>query len=322
MRKLVLVVFAVVFSASAVQAGEAAAPDAGRQGRQGGRARGGPGGGMMPFGMMGRSESGTDLFDAARRSVTVPDDKQAAMENLAIEYAVAESEALAEVRKRLNKEYLVRILALLPEEEKPKYEKVIAAMTEQDETVAAARKELREVLDKVKVSQGADKVKPADAGQRFFQPRRGEVATRKLDVLRTCFVLSEDQRREIETIHDANRNGEREKIRARMGDQGAGGGRPDPAAMRQMAPVFRQIRTETDEADAKAVVNLLTDAQKKDFATATAAVDGYSKKVADAEAACRKKVVEAVGAEKANALLGVSPDAAAAPKPAPAGTTF
>ncbi len=317
MRKLMFVVVAVALGVASVQAG---GPP--------GRGDRGPGrgfrGDMMPFGM-GRGTQETDLFDVLRRAVTVPDDKQAALESLAIQYAVEEHDTVAEVHKRLNKDYLAKVVALLPDAEKPKYEKVIAAMTERDDAIAAAAKELREALDTVKVSQGADKVKLADdARGRFFQFRRGEVATRKMDALRTCFVLTDDQRKQIETIQDATRNASREKMRGQMAAlRPADGGRPDPAQMRQMGTLFRQARTQNDEADAKSVANLLTDAQKKDFATACAAVDAYTKKASDAEEACRKKVVEAVGAEKADALLGgTAPGGAANPgAPAP-GTQF
>lgn len=328
MRKLVVasLVFAMAW-AGALLAGEAGGPPGGgRQGRGGrpGGFRGAPGGGMFP-GMMGRADRTTDLFDAVRRAVTVPDDKKAAMENLAIEYAIAENDAMDEVRKRLNKEYLVKVVALLPAEEKPKFEKAIAAMTERDDAIAAAQKELREALDKVRTSQGADKVvAAADAGQRFFGLRRGEVPTRKMDMLRTCFVLTADQTQQIDVIREASRNAARDKIRAQMGNQG--GGRPDPAQMQRMGTVFRQVRTETDEQDAKAAANLLTDAQKKDFAAGCTAVDACNKKIADAEAACRTKIVAAIGEEKANALLnptfrGAGAGNAPAAAPAP-GTTF
>ncbi|HPD16263.1 MAG TPA: Spy/CpxP family protein refolding chaperone [Planctomycetota bacterium] len=265
-----------------------------------------------------------DLFDVARRLATLADDKKAALGNLEIEYAFAENDAMAEVRRRLNKEFLARIVALLPDEEKPKYEKAIAAMTERDEAIAAAEKELREVLAKVKTSQGADKVvAQADPNQRFFRMRPGDVPTRKMDALRTCFVLTDDQRKEIEVIRDGNRDAVREKMRAQFANlRGADGGRPDPEQFRRMAPLFRQVRTETDDADAKMAANLLTDAQKKDFATVCAAIDTYNKKVADAEAACRAKVTEAVGADKANAILGYTAAAAAQAAPAAKGTEF
>ncbi len=263
--------------------------------------------------MMGRRSSGTDIFDVARRTAELADDKQAALDALGIQYAVEENAGVAKLRQELNKAYLVRIVALLPDEDKPKYEKVIAAMTARDEAIAAARKELREALDKVKASQGADKVKTDDRAFRFFRPRRGEAPTRKIDVLRTYFVLTDDQRTQVEEVHDANRNAARDRIREQFAALRRGGGRPDPAAMRQMGQVFRQVREEVDEQDAKAVVQLLTDAQKKDFATASAALDASKKKIADAEAACRKAVTEAIGEEKANAILGPPPLAAAKP---------
>lgn len=333
MRRLIAVSVVLAMTwATAIWAGDAAAPDAGKQGRQGGRQGrqgGGPGGGFRGGnggpggGAFGRLNREADLFDVARHTATLADDKAAALENLAIEFAVAENDATAEIHKKLNKEYLAKVVALLPDDQKPKYEKAIAAMTERDDANAAAEKELRDVLGKIRVSQGADKVKPAaDAGpggpggpgQRFFQQaRRGEVPTRKMDALRTSFVLTADQQQQIQTISDANRTAVREKMRAQFANlQPAGGGRPDPAQMRRMAPLFRQARTQADEEDVKAVANLLTDGQKKDFATMTAAMDAYNKKVADADAACRAKVVEALGAEKADAILGLTAEAAAA----------
>jgi len=272
-------------------------------------------------GMFDRASRETDLFDVARRTATLADDKLAALENLAIEYAVAQDEAEAEARKKLNKEYLAKVVALLPDADRPKYEKAIAAMTERDDAIAAAEKTLRGVLDTVRTKQGADKVKPADdPNRRFFQPRRGELPTRKYDTLATCFVLTDEQRKQIDVIHDANRNAVREKMRGQFANQG--GGRPDPAQFRRMAPLFRQARTQVDDDDAKAIANLLTDAQKPDFATVCTAMDAYRKAVTAAEDACRKKVVEALGQEKADAILGLTAEAAAAPAPAAKGAEF
>ncbi len=300
MRKLVLVVAAVALGVASARAG--GPPGRGERGE--GRGFRGPDVGMMPFGMMGRGTQETDLFDVLRRAVTIADDKRAAIEALAIQYAIEERDTVAEVHKRLNKEYLAKVVALLPDDERPKYEKVIAAMTERDDAIAAATKELREALDKVRASQGADKAKPPDDPRRrlAFQLRRGEVPTRKMDALRTCLVLTDDQLKQIDTIQEATRNATREKLRG-LFRRPEGGGRPDPAQMRQNFAAMRQARTEADEQDAKAVANLLTDEQKKGFATACAAIDAYNKKVGDAEAACRTKVVEAVGADKADAIL-------------------
>jgi len=275
--------------------------------------------------MMNRANSETDLFDVARHAAKLADDKLASLENLAIEYAVAEDAANAETHKKLNKEYLAKVVALLPDEEKPKYEAAIAAMGERDDTVAAAEKTLRAVLDKVRTSQGADKVKPADdPNRRFFQARLGQVATRKYDALQACFVLTAEQKQQIQVIHDANRNAVRDKVRAQFANQG--GGRPDPAQFRRMAPLFRQANNQADDEDAKGVVNFLTDAQKPDFATVCTAVDAYRKAVEAAETACRTKVVAAVGQEKADAILGLTAaEAAAAPggaAPATKGTAF
>jgi len=301
MRRLCMLALAVVLGAPVANAGE---PGGDRRG-PGNRGRGGDRGGMMQ--PMGRRNRGTDVFDVARHTSQLPDDKQASLDALAIQYAVEENEAIAALRQELNKKYLVSILALLPEEDKPKYEKAIAALTARDVAIAAAQTELRGVLDKIKVSQGADKVKQADqagGGFRFFQPDRGEVPTRKIDALQACFVLTQAQGEDIHEVHDGNRNAARDRMRQQFARLRGDGGRPDPAAMRQMGQLFRQVSDETDNKDAEAVVQFLTDAQKKDFATVCTAVDTYRKKTADAETACRKAVNEAVGEEKANAILG------------------
>lgn len=315
MRRLSFLGLAVMLGASLAMAG-APGGDRGR----GDRGRGGPDRGRMMEMMRGRT-GGTDIFDVARRSATVPADKQADLAALASAYAVEQNEGTAKLRRELNKAYLVRVVALLPDEEKAKYEKVIAALTERDEAIEAAQKTLREALDKVKVSQGADKAVPAeeaDPRRRFFQPRRGEAPTRKFDVLRSYFVLTDEQRKQVEDLHNAHRDDARNKMRARFAALRGGGGRPDPAAMRQMGQLFRQSSDEVDKEDAEAVVQFLTDAQKKDFATACAAMDACKKAIDEATATCRKKVNEAVGEEKANAILGPLPQAIVAPAgPAP-----
>jgi len=267
--------------------------------------------------MFGRSAQETDLFSVARRAVTLAADKLAALENLAIEFAIAESDAQAEIHKKLNKEYLAKVVALLPDAEKPKYEKAIAAMTARDDALDIAEKALRETLAKVKTNQGADKVAAAqDPNQRFFRGRPGDVPTRKYDVLQTCFVLTDEQKQQVQVIHDANRNATRDKMRAQFAAlRPQGGGRPDPAQFRRMAPLMREASNQADDEDAKGIVNLLTDAQKTDFATACTAMDTYRKALADAEAACRKVVVEALGQEKADEILGLTAAEAAAAGP-------
>lgn len=334
MRKLGCIVLAAVLAAAMAEAG--GPPDRGgrdRGGDRGGRrgrggmadrmrammaARGGPGGFMDR--LAGRGGAGnTDIFGVAKRAFELADDNELAVDNLAIQYAVDESDAVAELRKRLNKEYLVKILVLLPDEEKPKYEKVLAAMTERDDALAAAQKELRAVLDKVKANQGADKVKaPDDPRARFFRPRPGTLPTTKMAMLTTCFVITAEQKQEIDDIQRQSRDGMRDKLRDQMRALFAAGpdGQRDPNARDRARDIFRKAREDADEANVKVVAEFLSEGQKKDFTAACTAMDTCKKKTTDAEAACRKKVVGAVGEEKATAILGPAPGAkpATAPK--------
>ena len=305
MRKALWMMLALVLSAAMLQAG--GPPD------RGGRDRGGRDRGRMDRrrgmfdrmrGMLGRRDEQTHIFEAARQAFELSEQVEGSLAQLENEYVVKELDTIAEVRAKLAKEYVLRIIEILPAGEKAKYKEVMAALDARDEAIAAAKKELREVLDKVKADQGADKVAP----RRFFGRRASaDVPTSKTDMLRQCFVLSEAQQNEIRTIQREGFGDMRDMMRERMREQMGGrerGGRPDFRAMRE---VMTKVREEIDAKNAIAMVDVLTDKQKADYQTASAAMDACKKKTTEAEEACKKKLIELLGEEKANAVLGEGP---------------
>jgi len=148
----------------------------------------------------------------------------------------------------------------------------------------------------------------------------GGSQTSKADILRTHFVLTEEQQQALDQAQREGFEGARERMDALFaGQRGQRGGPPDPNTFRRVGRAMSQIRDEIDDGVAKAAVEVLTDEQKKDYATACAAIDANRAKAKEAEDVCRKKVVDAVGEPKANALLGLPAGAAAEPRK---GTTF
>ena len=329
MRKLVWIAMVVALGALPLGAAEQQGPPprggqpgggpGGQRRGPGGAMRGGPGGRVFgPGGGMLNPGDRTEIFDAARRTLDLSAEAKAGVDQLDAQYADQLEAAIAELRAKMNKEYVAKVLGLLPDDQKPKYEAVAKALSERDEAVAAAQKELNGVLDKVKTSQGADKA-PRTAARPRLGMMMGGASNSKVEVLRTDFVLTEQQQEQLNTAQREGFGGMRERMQGLFGGMRNAGGPPDPNAFRQIGQAVRQVRDEVDDEVAKAAVAFLSDAQKQDYATACAAIDTSRKKTKEAEEACRKKIVEAVGEEKANALLGAPPGQPVQPKQ---GTTF
>jgi len=330
MRKLLWMAVAVALAALPLWAAERGGPGPGERpgvgDKQGGQDRqpgpppgpppgfpmgpppGGPGGGMLD------ASGRTEIFDAARQTLTLPAATRKSIDQLDAQFGEGLQAAIAEARQKLSKEYVAKILALLPDEEKPKYEAVAKALAERDEALAAAQKELKAALGEVKTSQGVDKAPRAELRRRFGPP--GGSQTSKVDILRTHFVLTEEQQQALGEAQRASFDAMRERTEGLFAGLREKGGPRDPNAFRQVGQAMARIREEIDDGVAKAAVEVLTDEQKKDYATACAAIDLFRKKTKEAEETCRKKIVEAVGEEKANALLGPPPGAIAEPKKA------
>ena len=302
MRKVLWVALTLVLSAAMLQAG-APADRGGRD--RGGRDRGRRGGMFDRMRtMFARRDGQTDVFATARQSFELSEQVQGSLAQLENEHAVKELDTISEVRSKLAKEYVLRIIEILPANEKAKYKDVMAALDARDEAIAAAKKELRAVLDKVKTNQGADKVAPQ---RRFGRRASADVPTSKSDMLSQCFVLSQAQQDEIRTIQREGWGDMRTVIRERMREQMGGrerGGRPDFGAIRE---VMTKVREEVDTKNAVAMVDVLTDKQKPDYQTASTAMDACKKTTTEAEETCKKKVTELLGEEKANAVLGGGP---------------
>ena len=286
-------------------------PGRGPGDRQGGPGQppGGPGGGM--FGGPARPE----FFDAARKTVQLTDNAKSGVDLLEAQFGDDLQTAITQALRKLSRDYVAKILALLPDEEKPKYEAVAKALDERDEALAAAQKELKAALDKVKTTQGADKA-PRDDRRRRGGPPGGSMDS-KVDILRTHFVLNDQQQEMFEEIRRDDFDAMRQRMDNLFARLRNPGGPRNPDAFRQIGQAMRQIREKIDDETAALVAEVLTVEQKKDYAAACAAIDACRKKTKDAEEAGRKKIVEAVGDEKATALLGPPPGQVAQPKKPP-----
>ena len=331
MRKLLWIAMVVALAAPAAWSGEQPPPgdNAGRRpgGRQRGGNQGGPGGGMRGGpggrmfgpggGMFGGQQAGTEIFDAATKTLELTDEAKAGVDQLSAQYADELDAAITELRMKMNKDYVAKILALVPDDQKPKYEAVAKALAARDEALAAARKELKVALDAVKKNQGADKAPaPDDRRPRFGAPGGGTAS--KVETLRTHFVLTQAQQEGLDTAQRNGFGGMRDRMQGLFAGLRGAGGPPDPNAFRQIGEAMRKVRNEIEDEVAKVAAALLSEEQKKDYTTACAAIDASRKKEKEAEEACRKAIVEAVGEAKANALLGAPAGQAAAPVPATA----
>lgn len=261
---------------------------------------GGPGGGA--FDPMGR----TEIFDAARQAL--PTEGTKGVDLLEAQFGEDLQAAITEARLKLTKDYVAKILPLVPDAEKPKYQAVANALTERDDALVAAQKELKGALDLVKTGQG---VAPARR-QRSGPP--GGSLTSKTDILRTHFAFTEEQRGEFEQAQREGFDAMRGRTEALFAELRERGGPRDPNAFRRIAQAMRQVREQVEDETAKAISEILTAEQKKDYAVACSAIDICRKRIKEAEETCRKKIVEAVGEEKAAALLGPPPGQVAKPK--------
>jgi hypothetical protein len=247
--------------------------------------------------------SGANVFDAARKTLDLTGEAKAGVDLLNAQFTDEFDAAVTELRMKMTAAYVTKILDLLPEEEKPKYEAVAKALADREQAVAAAEKELKAVLDKVKAEQGADKVAAPDDRPRFGPP--GGDRDSKADILHTCFVLTEEQQQKLENTRREAFGGMRDRMREAF--RGMRDLRDDPNARLRVRNAMRQVREDVDEDVAAAAADFLTDDQKKGYLTACTAIDLCRKKRTDADEACRAAIAKAVGEEKANALLGPPP---------------
>ena len=281
MRKALGAVLAMVLAAAMAQAG---GPPRGGGG-PGNRGRRGGARGDFFTRMMGRRDR-LSVFDAAQRYFDLTEEQNAAVDGLEGLRGAEERAAIAELNKQLDKKYVALILEVLPAAEKPKFEKVFAAMTERDEAIEAARKEFRTVLDKVETDQKIEQKAPPDY-----------IPFEKTDLVRRFIKLTEQQQTGTDAIRRDGWGGMREKMRNIPRPQDW----RDAQARRQYGIAVRKAREEVDEGSAKAMVQLLSEDQQKAYQTAATAFDVYRKKVDEAEAAYEKKIVDLVGEEKARA---------------------
>ncbi len=233
-----------------------------------------------------------NAFDALRRYFDLTPEQQTAVAKLDEQRAADEREAMTALAKSLDKKYAALIVEALPADQKAKYEQVLAALTARDEAHDAAQKDFRAALDKVRTDQGV--AAPARRGPGAFGTG---LPNSKTDLIRQCINLTEATRGAVDGIQRDAQGNAWEKIR--------GMARPDwrdAEARQKHNEATRKIREQHETQAAEAMLLLLDDGQKKAYQTAAAALDTHDKKMAEADDACEKKLIELVGAEKAKAM--------------------
>lgn len=288
-KKLWLVCLALALGATAALAG-------GPPGRRDGERRGPEGERRGPFeffreagprgefpGTRGRGNA----FDALRRYFDLTPEQQAALTKLEDQRTADEREAMNEVAKKLDKKYAALIAEILPADQKAKYEAVLAALAARDDAREAAEKEYRAVLIKTRAEQGVT----GRALGNFLPNSKGEI-------IRQCINLTEAQRGAIDGVQrDAWGN-----MRDKMRDVPRPQDWRDADARQKFAEAMRKVREQVDNQAAEAMVLLLNEGQKKAYQTMADALEVYNKKLAEADDACEKKLIELVGPEKAKAM--------------------
>lgn len=294
MRKLWIGVVVAALSVALAQAGAPGGEGGGRGGGRGGRGgddmrrrmfeamRGGGG-----FGGRGGSTVQIDVFETARKLAELNDNQKADVQGLDDQYELEEREARLELTRALNKKYIALVLELLPDDVKPKYEKVLAAMTERELATETARKALITVLEGVRKEQGADRQGPPDM-----------IPSGKSDIIRRYIKLADAQRTEADELR---RDGFGAMREAMQGIQRPNDFR-DQAAMAKFMEAMRAARQKVDDKAATAMAGVLNEAQKAAYAKGETAFDGYQAKIKEIDAAYKAKLVEAVGEEKAQEL--------------------
>lgn len=233
------------------------------------------------------SRSVGNAFDALRRYFDITPEQQAAITKLEDQKLADEREALAALGRTLDKKYAALILEVLPADQKAKYEGVLAALAAREEALEAAQKEYRAVLTKVRADQRV-------AGRALG----ANLPNSKGELIRQCLNLSEAQRGAIDGVQrDAWGN-----MRDKMRDVPRPEDWRDAAARQKYAEGIRKVREQVDGQAAEAMALLLNEEQKKAYQAMATALEAYNKKVAEADEACEKKLIELVGPEKARAM--------------------
>ena len=273
MKRLMLGATAVLLSATLLEAG--------------GRVRGPS---MWRPPLEGRGPE--DIFDFARRFLDVSDEVQTAITDLDAHYSMDEREARAALRKKLDKEYMAKVLALLPAEQKAKYQAALAAAAARDEAVEAAQKELHEALEAVRKNQGL--------------PLRSSLTRlpwSKTQAAQSFLKLSEDQQREVAEL----RRGAGDKLRAALRNVRRPRARDDVQGWRTYAEAARKARQKVVDDAANTIAEFLDGKQKADYQALLKAINACRAKVDAAEAAYEQKLVEVLGEEKVRAVRGLAP---------------
>lgn len=295
MRKRWSGVVAVALSVALAQAG--GPPD---RGGDAGRGRGGGGGEDMRrrmfeamrggggfFGRGGGSSVDVDVFDTARKLAELNDQQKADVQGLDDQYELEEREARLEITRALNKKYIALMLEILPDDVKPKYEKVLAAMSERELATETARKALITVLEGIRKEQGADRQGPADT-----------IPSGKTDIIRRYIKLSDAQRTEADELRRDGFGAMREEMQKIQ--------RPndfrDQAAMAKYIEAMRAARERVDDKAAAGMAGVLNEGQKAAYAKGEKAYGEYQAAIKAIDEAYKTKLVEAVGEAKATEL--------------------
>ncbi|MFW6161360.1 MAG: hypothetical protein ACODAJ_01245 [Planctomycetota bacterium] len=236
--------------------------------------------------MRGGGRGDVDVFETARKMAELGDEQSQALDALIVQHSLEQNEAEGELNRQLARKYMALVIELLPDEEKPKYEKVLAAMVERDEQREAARHELLTVLETVRKEQGADLDGPPD-----------RVPRGKTEILHRYLKVTDEQHQQMDQRRRDGFAAMREEMREHRPDDWR-----DPQQLQAFRDAMEKARDKIDDQTAEQMADLLTEEQKQAYQTAVKAYDAYQAKIDEIDAAFQAKLVEAVGEEKAQEL--------------------
>jgi len=285
---LVLLLMApCVFGGEAPKAAEAVKPvdppkAISRRPRRRPRRRPGMGMDEMMYMRMPRSKA----LEIARRYFDGGTEMSETHAKLEAAYQQEGRKAMMKLVQDLNKKYAALIAESMKPEDREKYEKVLAAEQEYDNAVMAARDKVTELVQKIRKEQGReDTLWPA----RTLTPK-------PRSIIDACFKLSDEQRKQSDKLRmkrsqdlrDVRNSIERPKDRKNY------------KAQREYWQKIRELRKQVMEDADKALMQLLTEAQKKAYEDLAKAMGERDMVIEEAGKIWEEKLDEILGREEAD----------------------
>ncbi len=248
---------------------------------------------MGPDEMMYMRVPRSKALEMARRYFSGSPDTSKAHEKLGAAYDEEGRKAMIKLVQDLNKKYAALIAESMKPEDREKYEKVLAAEQEYDDTVTAARSKVSELVQNIRKEQGR---------QDTSWPTRS--LTPKLQpIINACFKLSDEQSKQFNQL----RRKRAQNIRNLTNSIKAPKDRKDYKAQREYWRKRQELRKQAEQEGEEALKLILTDEQKKACEDLVKAMEERDKQIQEAGKSYEEKLDEIIGREEGGAPSMPSP---------------